>query len=457
MEPYSILIVDDEAPQREVLSGYLRKKGFDVSQASSVDEALRVIGMTSFDLVLTDFQMPARTGVDLLVDVRRIHPNMPVVIMTAYGSVQSAVEAMKAGAYDYLTKPIDLDAVELLIKRIRERQQLLSEIEVLRDQLREKYSFDSIVASSGAMEEVLATAARVAQSKAPVLIRGESGTGKELIARAIHAASTRAAAPFVALNTAALNENLLESELFGHEKGAFTGADRLRKGRFEQANKGTLFLDEIGDIPLSTQVRLLRVLQEGSFERVGGSDSVRVDVRIVAATHKNLEEAMRTGSFREDLFYRLNVVTVQIPPLRERREDIPVLLEHYLRLHATEHNRPGLRFSIEAQDLLLRHSYPGNVRELENIVQRAVILSRGDVITTEDLPRTLMPSTLDVQQAPQPGETLPEQVERLEKQLVLDALQASGGNQSKAAGALGISERNLRYRLQKWGIKTPRV
>ncbi len=451
----SILVVDDEAPQREVLAGYLRKKGFSATQAATVDEALRAIRESSFDLVLTDFQMPARTGVDLLVDVRKIHPDIPVVLMTAYGTVQSAVEAMKAGAYDYLTKPIDLDALELIIARIRERQQLLSEIAHLREQIREKYSFDNIIAASRAMEDVLATAARVAPSKAPVLVRGESGTGKELIARAIHAASPRASSPFVALNTAALNENLLESELFGHEKGAFTGADRQRKGRFEQANGGTLFLDEIGDIPLATQVRLLRVLQEGAFERVGGSELIQVDVRIVAATHKDLEHAMREGSFREDLFYRLNVVTVQIPPLRERREDIPSLLEHYLRTYADDHGRPDLRFSGEAHDLLLRYAYPGNVRELENIVQRAVILSRGDIITTGDLPRSLLPSAPEAS-ASSSGGTLPELVERLEKQLVMDALQASGGNQSRAAEALGISERNLRYRLQKWGVKTSR-
>jgi transcriptional regulator with GAF, ATPase, and Fis domain len=301
------------------------------------------------------------------------------------------------------------------------------------------------------MQEVLNTVALVAQSKASVLIRGESGTGKELIARAIHFASPRKQNTFIAVNCAALNENLLESELFGHERGAFTGADRQRQGRFELADGGTLFLDEIGDLPPATQVKLLRVLQEQEFERVGGTDTHHVDVRILAATNRNLEELIRSGGFREDLFYRLNVVTIEIPPLRVRREDIGPLLEHFLAAYANEQKRKRISFSKEAWSLLLRYDYPGNVRELENIVQRAVILSRGDVITTGALPLVVrgLPEE-DLSRRETASLSLPERVEKLEQELVFDALRRANGNQSRAAKELGISERNLRYRLGKW-------
>jgi two-component system NtrC family response regulator len=304
------------------------------------------------------------------------------------------------------------------------------------------------------METVLNTAARVAESKASALIRGESGTGKELIARAIHFNSPRKEKPFVAVNGAALNENLMESELFGHEKGAFTGADKQRRGRFELADGGTLFLDEIGDIPLQTQVKLLRVLQEQQFERVGGSETIQVDVRVIAATSRNLEEAIKNGSFREDLFYRLNVVSLDIPPLRNRRQDIPSLLEHFLTVYAKENRRKKLSFSKEAWELLIRYEYPGNVRELQNIVQRAVILSRRDTITTNELPFVLkkQPNESNIP-SKNSTQTLPEQVDQLEKELIFDALRIHQGNQSKAAKQLGISERNLRYRLKKWGVK----
>jgi two-component system NtrC family response regulator len=304
------------------------------------------------------------------------------------------------------------------------------------------------------METVLNTAGRVAQSRASVLVRGESGTGKELIARAVHFNSPRASQPFIAVNCAALNEHLLESELFGHEKGAFTGADRQRRGRFEAADGGTLFLDEVGDIPLNMQVKLLRVLQERSFERVGGTVPIQVDVRIIAATNRDLEAMIRTGTFREDLLYRLNVITLDIPPLRDRREDIAPLIQHFTDRFALENGRKGITYSREAWELLLHYHYPGNVRELENIVQRGVILARGDVITTDELPagmKTLQPeSTVD-----RSGDItdLPGKVERLEKELVLEALRQNDGNQSRAAGQLGLSERNLRYRLKKWGVK----
>jgi two-component system NtrC family response regulator len=374
--------------------------------------------------------------------------------MTAFGTIEGAVTAMREGAFDYLTKPINLDELDLLLHRVEELHQLKSENQILRQQLVEKHTFAGIISQSAAMDDVLRTAARVAQSSASVLIRGESGTGKELIAKATHYASTRKDKPFVAVNCAALNDNLLESELFGHEKGAFTGADRQRRGRFEMANEGTLFLDEIGDISPATQVRLLRVLQEQQFERVGGSETIQVDVRVIAATNKDLEDAITRGTFREDLFYRLNVIPIEIPPLRKRREDIAPLLEHYLHRFGKENRRKKLSFSKESWDLLLRYDYPGNVRELENVIQRSVIMSRGEHVTTDDLPQVVRSlNTESSIRETQSALSFTDQVEKLEKELIFDALRTSGGNQSKAAKNLGLSERNLRYRLQKWGVK----
>jgi DNA-binding NtrC family response regulator len=449
----NILVVDDEISQREVLAGYLRKKKFSIQQASSVQEAISKFRTDHFDLILTDYNMPEKTGFDLLLEAKKIDPEINVVVMTAFGTIEKAVASMRAGAYDYITKPIDLDDLELLIQRLRERQSLLSENKLLREQLAEKYSFKGIVSQSAAMENVMATASRVAETKAPVLIRGESGTGKELIARAVHFASSRKEKPFIAVNCAALNENLLESELFGHEKGAFTGADKQRRGRFELADGGTIFLDEIGDISPATQVRLLRVLQEQQFERVGGTETISVDVRVLAATHKNLETAIAEGSFREDLFYRLNVVTIEIPALRNRRDDVPLLLEHYLQTYAKEHKRKKLLYSKEAWEQLMRYDYPGNIRELENIVQRSIILSRGDIITTEDLPIVVRGSMKENANLTQGIQSFSEQIEKLEKDLIFEALRINKNNQSKAAEQLGLSERNLRYKLKKWGIK----
>lgn len=453
MEQMRILIVDDETSQREVLFGYLKKRKFMVRQSSSADDALSQVRSQHFDLLLTDYKMPGRTGFDLLQEVKRIDPETVVVLMTAFGTIEGAVESMRAGAYDYLSKPIELDEIDLLIRRVQERNQLIAENNDLRSQLTEKFSFTEIISQSAPMQAVLSTASRVAQTKAPVLIRGESGTGKELIARAIHFNSGRSHQPFIAVNCAALNDNLLESELFGHEKGSFTGAEKQRSGRFERADGGTIFLDEIGDISPATQVRLLRVLQEQQFERVGGSETIMVDVRIIAATNKNLESAISSGTFREDLYYRLNVVTVEIPPLRRRREDVSVLLEHFLARFAKEHKRKKLSYSKEAWEFLMRYDYPGNVRELENIVQRSVIFSRGDVISTRDIPIVVRGADDEnTVHPPKPG-TFDEQIERLEKELIFEALRVNGNNQSKAAKQLGLSERNLRYRLKKWGVK----
>ncbi len=446
----NILIVDDEPAQRVILSGYLRKKQHHVIEADSVAGAVEQFKGNPVDVVITDFQMPGGTGIDLLRTLKGLHPQLAVILLTAFGTVERAVAAMREGAFSYLLKPLNLDELDILLAHISELHRLTSENQILRDQLAEKFSFTGIISQSGIMEGVLNTAARVAQSSASVLLRGESGTGKELVAKAIHYASERKDLPFIAVNCAALNDNLLESELFGHEKGAFTGADHLRQGRFELANRGTIFLDEIGDISQATQVRLLRVLQEHTFERVGGNQTIEVDVRVIAATHKNLEEGIRNGNFREDLYYRLNVITVDIPPLRRRKEDIPLLLEHFLTKYSTEGKKPG--FSKEAWDILARYDYPGNVRELENIVQRGIILSRGEYITREELPLPLRSPQPEPAQSAKPTNLL-DAVDLLEKDMVFEALRLTGNNQSKAAQQLGISERNLRYKLKKWGVK----
>ncbi|MDI6767932.1 MAG: sigma-54 dependent transcriptional regulator [Bacteroidota bacterium] len=454
MGTITILIVDDEAGQRSVLSGYLRKKNFSIFEASSADDAVEIIKKQNIDIVLTDFKMPDKSGYELLKEIRALTPETTVVMMTAFGTIEDAVKAMRDGAYDYLTKPIDLEELDLLINRIVERHHLLSENRLLKEQLSERFSFSTIISQSPEMERVLNTTGRVADSKASILIRGESGTGKELIAKAIHYNSPRKEKPFIAVNCAALNENLFESELFGHEKGAFTGADKQRRGRFEMADGETLFLDEIGDVPLSIQVKLLRVLQEQQFERVGGIETMQVDVRLLAATNKNLEQMIKDGTFREDLFYRLNVVTIDIPPLRERRTDIPILIEYNLKRFGENQNKKNLSFSKEAWDILVRYDFPGNIRELENIVQRAVILSRQDLITTDELPQVVKEFKKESElQKPETLSSLPAQVEKLEKEQIFEALRITNGNQSKAAEMLNISERNLRYRLKKWGVK----
>lgn len=449
----NILIIDDEKSQRVILSGHLKNKGFKVFSASTGEEGIDIAGKHDIDIVLTDFKMPGKTGMDVLKEVLRIKPDTSVVIITAYGTVEDAVSAMKEGAYDYITKPIDLNELDSLIKRISERQYLISENKLLKEKLQEKFSFGTIVTKSHKMEEVLSIASRVAESKASVLISGESGTGKELIASAIHFSSSRKGNPFIAVNCAALNENLLESELFGHEKGAFTGADKKRSGRFESANGGTIFLDEIGDIPLSMQVKLLRVLQEEKFERVGSSETVEVDVRIIAATNKDLKELIKEKKFREDLYFRLNVVSIEIPPLRERREDIIPLADNFIKKYGIYSSYLQMALSKEAADKIMKYDFPGNVRELENIIHRAVVMSRSEIITSDDIYLNLSNAENNKITDDIDNLDLSERVEKLEKKIVKLALEKSNGNQSSAARILGISERNLRYRLTKWGWK----
>jgi DNA-binding NtrC family response regulator len=453
MRDARVLVVDDEESQRTVLAGFLRKRGYDVVIAASADDALAAAATHHVDVVVTDVRMPGLSGVDLLDELRRRNPEVPVVLITAFGTVATAVDAMKRGAADYLTKPIDLGELELVLGRTLERRALESENRELRQALATRHRLHGLETSNARMAEAINTAARAAASRATVLIRGESGTGKELLARAIHLASPRASRPFVAVNVAALPESLVESELFGHERGAFTGADREHRGRFEQADTGTLLLDEIGDLPRGTQVKLLRVLQEQRVSRLGGTRPIAVDVRVLAATNRDLEALVREGAFREDLYYRLNVVMVTLPPLRERREDIPMLVEHLLDRLASESPSGRRQISKEALDRLMQYDYPGNVRELENILHRAVVLARGALLTTADLP----PSVADPgANADETARTFVERVTAFERQLIADALERSGGVQTRAARLLGMSERHLRYKLQKYGLETAR-
>ncbi len=453
MSDFRILLIDDEPAQLASIEAFLKRRKFSVLTAGSGTEGLKKAKENNIDLVFTDFRMPDLTGLQVVRELNKFNPEIPVVVITAYGLIEDAVTVMKAGAFDYLSKPVDLAELEILIGRAKERRYLISENRMLKEQLMEKYKFDSIISQSGEMEQVLNTSGRVAKSKATVLIRGESGTGKELIAKAIHFASDRRDHPLVTVNCAALSENLLESELFGHEKGSFTGAVSQRIGRFEQADGGTLFIDEVGDIPLLTQVKLLRALQFGEYERVGGSKTIKVDVRVLTATNRNLEEMIQQGAFREDLFYRINVVTINIPPLRERKSDIPVLIRYFIEKYSRENGKNVQGISKEAQDYLLRYHFPGNIRELENIIERAVVFARDEIITTEDLPPGL--STSSEKSVLDPlnfADDYVSKVSAYETVMIEEALKVKNGNQSQAAKLLGISERHLRSRMQKLNI-----
>jgi DNA-binding NtrC family response regulator len=452
MPRHTILVVDDETSQRETLAGYLKKRDYDILTASQGEEALDVIKNRTVDLLLTDMRMPAMDGTELLHLTKQVNPDVEVIVMTAFGSVEVAIEAMKNGAADFITKPVDLDQLELTVAKVLEHKQLISENQRLRELAGERYRFTGIISKSQEMELALNIASRVASSKTTVLITGESGTGKELIAQAIHFASPRRENSFVGVNMAALSDNLVESELFGHEKGAFTGADRVRKGRFELAHGGTLFIDEVGDIPLNTQVKLLRVLQEQQVERVGSAEPVDVDVRVIAATNRPLEQEIRSGTFREDLYYRLNVVRIDIPPLRKRRADIPLLVEFFRSRYAEINGKEVSGLSREAMDALMKYDYPGNVRELENIIEQGVVLCRRDTIHVADLPHTIMEKAEQTIDDFTDG-TFQERVEAFERNLITDALGKSGGVQTRAAQLLGMTERHLRYKLQKYKLK----
>jgi DNA-binding NtrC family response regulator len=454
MTKLDILIAEDEPAQREMLGGFLAKEGHHVIVAANGEEALERVKVHTLDLAIVDYKMPGLTGLEVLKKAKLLTPQLDIVILTAFGTVDTAVEAMKAGAADYLSKPVDLEELLCVIDRIAERRTLQRENELLRQQLGEKgISQEQVVHGSRQMAELINLAGRVAASSATVLIQGESGTGKELFARLIHRLSPRSAKPLIIVNCAALSETLIESELFGHERGAFTGATQRRLGRFEQADGGTLFLDEIGDISPAVQVKLLRLLQEGEFQRVGGNQSLRADVRVISATHQDLESRVKESVFRQDLYYRLNVVPIKILPLRERRKDIPPLVEHFVKRFSKENRKPIEGVSREAMDQLIKYDYPGNIRELENILERAVVISRGTTLTAADLPFGRFKPDEDHEDPEGGTGTLREALETLERRMVKKAMEESGGNQSRAAESLGLSERMLRYKLKKYRLK----
>ena len=445
-----ILVVDDEANARTALADLLRDEGYGVETAADGFKALPKLDDFAPDLLLTDLKMPGLDGIELMRKARERDPESLVVVMTAFGAVETAVAAMRDGAADYLTKPINVEELVLVIERALERRRLRAEAGQLRERLAERCRLPNIVGSSPKMQEVFAAVQQVAPSRASVLITGESGTGKELVAAAIHEHSPRANGPFVKLHCGALAETILESELFGHERGAFTGAVSRRDGRFQQADGGTLFLDEIGDISPATQVRLLRFLQEHEFERVGGNQTIKVDVRIVAATNRDLPARVKSGQFREDLYYRLNVIGIHMPPLRDRPTDIPLLAMHFLKRFADDCQKAITGFEPEALDRLIRYQWPGNVRELENAIERAVVVGSDDRIRAQDLSPTIAPPDRLNRTPPIPGATLA----HLERYAILKTLEHTGGSTSKAAELLGISPRKIQYKLQEYRDKS---
>jgi two-component system NtrC family response regulator len=454
----TLLIVEDEPKMLRLLELNLSDDGYTTRTASTAENGLKILASDRIDLVLTDVKLPGMNGLEFLQSVKRANAAIPVVMMTAYGTVESAVEAMKEGASDYVLKPFSIEEIKLIVRKELEVQRLHEENRQLREALGHRYQFDNIVANSPGMQEVLATVEQVAPTNSTVLLGGESGVGKDMIARAIHQHSRRVNGPFIKINCTAIPENLLESELFGFEKGAFTGAVSAKPGKFELADKGTIFLDEIGDMPGSLQVKLLRVLQEREFERLGGTRTIKVDVRVVAATNQDLRAALEQGTFREDLYYRLNVVPISIPPLREHKEDIPYLVDHFIRRFAESSGKPIEGITAEAMKVLVDFYWPGNVRELENIIERAVVMTVGPKIEAGDIRLDTAahgsshsdsvgkenPATLFLPQ----GMTL----EQYEDKLIREALQRAGGNKSQAARLLGLSRNALRYRLSKIGV-----
>jgi two-component system, NtrC family, response regulator len=454
----TILVVDDELNYLTVMEALLDEAGYEVITAGSALEAVKIAADTDLDLVLTDMKMPKMSGIELLDELRRLYADLPVIIMTAYGTVEKAVMAMKKGAFDYILKPFKNEEILVTIAKALEHRHLLLKNRLLNQEMDKKYGFPNIVGESRGMQDILALVKRVAQSRATVLVTGESGTGKELIARAIHQVSNRAAKSFISVNCGALTETLLESELFGHERGAFTNAVAMRKGRFELADGGTLFMDEVAEMSQALQVKLLRVLQEMEFERVGGTRTIKVDVRVVAASNKDLKEEVEAGRFREDLFYRLNVVHLQLPPLRQRQEDIPLLATHFISKYVAENLRDKTRITPEALKVLVQYDWPGNVRELENVMERAVILCSDNVITPQDLPAELAPSSsdskLEIDRFIPLHTPLPEALDAIEEQMIRRALEKSGQVQVRAAEILGITKSLLQYKLKKYHLTT---
>jgi two-component system, NtrC family, response regulator HydG len=446
----TILVVDDDAAHRTMLRTLVGGWGYSIDEADDGGAAIDKVRQQAYDLVLMDVRMLKVSGIEALAAIKNLNPAIPVVIMTAYSSVETAVEALKQGAHDYLTKPLDFDKLKITIERAMEHTRLKEENRQLRESLGLRFDRSRIIGQSPAMAQLLDTVSQVAPSEATVLITGESGTGKELIAAAVHFNSSRRDGPFVQLNCAAITETLLESELFGHEKGAFTGADRRREGRFHQADGGSLFLDEVSEMPLSMQVKLLRVLQEREFTRVGGDAPVRVDVRLIAATNRHLPDLIAAGSFREDLYYRLNVVGLAVPPLRSRREDIPLLIQHFLETFAQRNRKPIKGVTPQAMDRLIRYSWPGNVRELMNAVERAVVLARADYLPVEDF--AMLPAGEPQKETALSDNGTNRSLEEIEKTTILKSLEAAGGNKSETARRLGITRRTLHKKLKAYGV-----
>ena len=450
MKP-KILVVDDEASHRKMIEAVLSDEGYEIKQADDGQTAIDAVKKEFYDLVLMDIRMSAVGGIEALKQIKEISPAIPIIIMTAYASVDTAVNALKSGAYDYLTKPLDIDELKILVQKTLRYHQLEKENIYLKERLNDRFDFSNIIGRSPAMKKLFETTALVAPSEATVLIFGESGTGKELIANAIHQNSPRKERPLITVNCAALPETLLESELFGHEKGSFTGAIARKQGRFQLAHHSSIFLDEVAEMAPTTQAKILRVLQEREFEPLGSTQTIKVDTRVIAATNKNLEEEIKKGRFREDLYYRLNVVSLEVPPIRERREDISLLADFFLKRYAEKNKRILKGFTPRAMDLLMRYDWPGNVRELENVVERAVIMARGEMITPAEFPDILQELDPEVKATYvdlSPGRTLKD----VEKDMIIRTLEETAGNRTHAAKILGISRRTLQLKLKEYGI-----
>ena len=448
-----ILVVDDDESLRWVTQAQLQQSGYEVNAAANGNEGLESIQRTPPDLVITDLKMPGMSGLELLKKIRADYPEILVIVVTAFGTVETAVEAMKGGAYDYITKPVNMDELRLIVSRGLEHLDLKEEVRLLRSNLDEKYGFENILGRSKSLLYVLDIASRAARATSTVLIRGETGTGKELVAKAIHFNSQRKDRPFVTINCGAIPKDLLESELFGHVKGSFTGALANKRGKVELADGGTLFLDEIGELPLELQVKLLRLIQQGEIEKVGVAGVTKIDVRIIVATHRNLQAMVEDGAFREDLYYRLAVIPLDLPPLRERPEDIPELVQHFFLQAQEKQSRPELVLPTRLLPYFSGYTWPGNVRELENIIERIVVLARGEEITLNDLPDFLKRERPTVEtlhlDLPSHGISL----EALEKELIVRALEKFAGNQTRAAQYLDISRKTLIYRMEKFGLR----
>jgi len=453
-----ILVVDDELSMREFLEILLQKEGHQIESAASGKEGLERIESEKFDLIICDIMMPRISGMEILKRARDLDKNAMVIMITAYASPENAVEAMKIGAYDYITKPFQVDEIKLVVNKALEKTQLMEENLRLRQEVESRYKFRNLVGASRPMQEVFDLIRKIAPTKANILVLGESGTGKELAAKAIHYNSDRGDKPMVTVNCGAIPSELLESELFGHLKGSFTGAYHDKRGLFETAHQGTIFLDEIGEMPLHIQVKLLRAIQEKTFKPVGGVKDKSVDVRVIAASNRDLQEAIKQGIFREDLYYRLNVIQIRMPPLRERMDDIPLLVEHFINRFSEEIGKEVSGISEKAMNILREHDWPGNIRELENTIERAISLAYSDTIMPDNLPDKLVseksePPLSSGFSIPEEGMEMEKYMEEMEKTLVLEALQRSGGVKKRAAELLGISFRSFRYRLEKLGIE----